>query len=157
MAFEAPDDPEAFDPSLRPILLDLFTEIAIIEHLVRSRFEPKDYYDLSAAQFGVINFFCRLDKVEERVSGLAWCFQVDEPAMRATVAGLVQLGLVSWDDAGDPCVRMTDAGRAKHADMIDNMAPDIASVVAEIDPEDLRITARTLTEMRRTLDNLPDR
>ena len=157
MAAVASDDGIDVDPALRRTLLDLFTEIAIIEHLVRTRFEPKDYYDLSAAQFGVVNFFCRLDKSEERLSGLAWCFQVEVDAMRATIASLVERGLVSTDDAPDPCVRMTDAGRAKHAALVDSMAPDIAPVVAEIDPDDLRITARTLTEMRRTLDNLPDR
>lgn len=154
---EGTDDALDYDPALKPVLLDLFTEVAIIEHLVRGRFEPKDYYDLTAAQFGVINFFCRLNKTEERLSGLAWCFQVEIEVMRQTVASLVALGYVQRDAAADPCVRMTDTGREKHANLLDNMAPDIAPVVSEIDPEDLRITARTLMEIRRTLDNLPDR
>jgi len=151
------DETIHYDPALRPVLLDLFTEIAILEHLVRSRFEPKDYYDLSAAQFGVINFFCRLNKAEERLSGLAWCFQVEVGAMHATVASVVAMGYLAWDNANDPCVRITDAGRAKHEKMVDNMAPDIALAVAEIDAEALRTTAHTLMEIRRTLDNLPDR
>ena len=146
-----------FDPALGPVLLDLFTEIAILEHLVRTRLEPKSYYSLSAAQFGVLNFFCRLNKSEERLSGLAWCFQVEVAAMRSTVESLVELGYVEADAAGDPCVRISAAGREKHAVMVDSMAPDIAPVVAEINPEHLRITARTLMEIRRTLDNLPDR
>ena len=145
------------DPALRRTLLDLFTEVAILEHLVRTRLGPREYNDVTAQQFGVLNFFCRLNKVEERVSSLAWCFQVDVTAMHQTVASLTDRGFVTWDAAADPCVRVTDAGRDKHAALVDNMAPDIMPVVAEIDPEDLRITARTLTEMRRTLDNLPDR
>jgi hypothetical protein len=151
------DEQNDYDVSLRPVLLDLFTEVAIIEHLVRSRLEPKSYYSLPAAQFGVLNFFCRLSKSEERLSGLAWCFQVEVEAMRGTVENLVNLGYVDWDDAADPCVCITDKGREKHAVMVESMAPDIAPVVAEIAPEDLRTTARILTEIRRTLDNLPDR
>lgn len=146
-----------YDPALKPVLLDLFTEIAILEHLVRARLEPKAYNDFSAAQFGILNFFCRLNKAEERLSGLAWSFQVEVAAMRETVASVVALGYLQWDDTADPCVRVTEAGRRKHAAMIENMAPDIAPVVAEIDPQDLRTTARTLMEIRRTLDNLPDR
>jgi hypothetical protein len=151
------DEQIDYDPALKPVLLDLFTEIAILEHLVRTRLEPKRYYDMSAAQFGVINFFCRLNKIEERLSGLAWCFQVELEVMRETVHSGVALGYLRWDNAADPCVRMTEVGRHKHAEMIESMVPDIAPVVSEIDPEDLRITARTLTEIRRTLDNLPDR
>lgn len=151
------DEPVDYDPALKPVLLDLFTEVAIIEHLVRSRFEPRDYYDLSAPQFGVLNFFCRLNKGEERLSGLAWCFQVDVDSMRATVVSLIERGFIQADDASDPCVRVTAAGRQKHEMLLENMAPDIAPVVAEIDAQDVRITARTLMEIRRTLDNLPDR
>lgn len=150
-------DGRDLDPALKPTLLDLFTEIAILEHLVRTRFEPREYYDLTAAQFGVINFFCRLNKAQERLSGLAWCFQVDVGAMRETVASVVARGFAEWDDADDPWVRVTGSGRAKHRDMIESMAPEIVPVVSEIDPADLRITARTLMEIRRTLDNLPDR
>jgi DNA-binding MarR family transcriptional regulator len=151
------DDQIDYDLSLRPVLLDLFTEVAILEHLVRTRLEPKSYYSLTAAQFGVINYFCRLNKSEERLSSLAWCFQVEVEAMRSTVESLMGQGYVDRDDATDPCVRITEQGREKHAVMVDSMAPDIAPVVAEIAPEDLRTTARTLMEIRRTLDNLPDR
>ena len=115
------------------------------------------YYDMTAAQFGVLNFFCRLNKVEERLSSIAWCFQVEVQPMRELVASLAALGFVEQDDAADPCVRITPLGRRKHAQMIENIAPEIALVVAEIEPEDLRVTARTLMEIRRTLDNLPDR
>ncbi len=151
------EEPVDYDPALKPVLLDLFTEVAIIEHLVRSRFEPREYYDLSAPEFGVLNFFCRLNKSEERLSGLAWCFQVEVESMRETVGTLIERGFMQADDALDPCVRVTESGRRKHELLLENMAPDIAPVVAEIDAHDLRVTARTLMEIRRTLDNLPDR
>ena len=151
------DDARDYDPGMKPVLLDMFTEIAILEHLVRKRLEPRRLGALDAAQFGVLNFFCRLNKSEERLSGLSWCFQVDEASMREVVAAVVARGLLTWDDAADPCVRVTLAGRQLHGETVEDMAPDIAPLVAEIAPEDLRTTARTLMEIRRTLDNLPDR
>ena len=146
-----------YDPALKPVLLDLFTEVAILEHLVRKRLEPLHLGDVTAAEFGVINFFCRLDKQEERLSGLAWCFQVEIADMARVVDVLAGRGLLSCDDAADPWVRMTAAGTAFHAEMVEDMAPVIAPVVEEIAPDDLRTAARVLMEIRRTLDNLPDR
>lgn len=37
------------------------------------------------------------------------------------------------------------------------MAPDVLEIMAEFDTADLQVTARTLKEIRRTFDNLPDR
>ena len=157
MATEPLDEGIDIDPGLRRTLLDLFTEIAILEHLIRERLEPRRLGDMNAAQFGVLNYFCRLNKAEERLSGLSWCFQVQDDYMRDVVGNVVQRGYLTWDNAPDPRIRVTPLGLATHAGMVEDMAPDIAPVVAEIDPEDLRVTARTLIEIRRTLDNLPDR
>jgi hypothetical protein len=154
---EAADDDLDYDPALKPVLLDMFTEIAILEHLIRKRLEPSRLGDMNAAQFGVLNFFCRLNKSEERLSGLSWCFQVEEAYMNDIVSSVVARGLLTRDDSNDPWVRVTPLGRQTHAEMVEDMAPDIAPVVAEIAPHDLRTTARTLMEIRRTLDNLPDR
>ena len=141
----------------RQLVLDLFTEIAILEHLIRKRFEPLDTGKLTSAQFGVINFFCRLGKSEERVSSLAWSFQVEDAAMHEIVVALKARDLVTLDAASDPCVRITQAGRTLHTDTVSHLAPEIAPLLEEFDVDDLRTTTRTLIELRRTLDNLPDR
>ncbi len=148
---------EADADDTRQMLLDLFTEIAILEHLLRLRFEPRHYKDLSAADFGLLNHFCRLKKTESKLSGIAWSFQVEVAHMRATVEGLAARGLVTVDAETDPCVRITDAGKQAHAETIAEMAPDIAPIMSEFDLEDLKTTTRTLMEIRRTFDNLPDR
>ena len=153
----AGDQQLVYDPALKPVLLNLFTEVAILEHLIRTRFEPKDMDALKAAQFGVLNHFCRLERQEEKLSSLAWCFQVEVDHMRRTVASLVDRGLAVWDDGSDPCVRPTETGRSLHAEMVEDMAPEVAQIVGEIPVEDLQVTARTLVELRRTMDNLPDR
>ena len=145
------------DPATRGMLLDLFTDIAILEHLVRERFTPA-VGDLDAQQFGVINYLVRQKKSNEKLSTLAWCFQVEVPAMAASVDALARLKYVEvdWVD-GDRCVFVTAAGIARHEEFLATVGPDVTELVSEFDPEALRTTAETLKELRRTFDNLPDR
>ena len=152
------DEELAYDENTKQLYLDLFTEIAIIEHLVRQRFEPAHLADLVAADFGVLNHFVRLRKTSEKLKTLAWCFQVEMTVMRATVTNLAARRLVEldWVD-GFETIFVTDAGRAKHADAVADMAPDIIEIMSEFSVADLQTTAATLKEMRRTFDNLPDR
>ncbi len=147
----------ADDLPSRKLVLDMFTEIAILEHLLRKRLEPMESHGLTAQQFGVVNYFIRLGKTEEKLSALVWCFQVEEDAMRETVDFLVANGWLTIDQANDPCVRPTESGRARHSEAISNMAPEVLPLLEEFDVEDLRTTTRVLMELRRTLDNLPDR
>jgi len=145
------------DPQTRAMLLDLFTEIAILEHLTRERFTARDG-SLDPRQFGVINYFVRLAKVSERLPTLAWCFQVDDAAMLITVEALAERGLVTIDPVdGEPCIFITAAGRARHDRFLDEAAPDVLELLSDVDPDALRVTTETLKEIRRTFDNLPDR
>ena len=145
------------DPATRSMLLDLFTDIAILEHLVRERFNPMTG-ELDAQQFGVMNYLVRQKKSNEKLATLAWCFQVDVAAMTATVEALAKLKYVEidWVD-GDRCIFLTPAGEARHELFLSVVAPDVTELLSEFDPEALRITTETLKELRRTFDNLPDR
>ncbi len=147
-----------FDPGTKTVLLDLFTEIAILEHLVRFRFGPDQIAGLTPADFGVLNHFARLDLPSAKLTSLAWSFQTDLVAMRKTVDGLSARHLVEldWVD-GEEVVFASTAGAARHEAAVKAMAPDVLEIVAEIDPADLQTTAATLKEIRRTFDNLPGR
>jgi DNA-binding MarR family transcriptional regulator len=145
------------DPATRAMLLDIFTDIAILEHLTRERFNPAAG-ELDARQFGVINYLVRQKKSSETLSTLAWCFQVEMDAMDETIERLAALGLVRIDRlANNRCVFLTPAGTARHEAFLITVAPDVTELMSEFDPEALRITAETLKELRRTFDNLPDR
>ncbi len=145
------------DPATRAMLLDLFTDIAILEHLVRERFKPAAP-ELESQRFGVINYLVRQGKSSEKLSMLAWGFQVELSAMSATVEALAQIKYVEvdWVD-GDRCVFITALGRQRHEQFLDTVAPDVTELLSEFDPAALRTTAETLKELRRTFDNLPDR
>ena len=153
------DDTElAHDHSTKRLYLDLFTEIAVIEHLVRARYKPDALADLTPAEFGMLNHIVRLAKHSEKLTMLAWSFQVELDAARATVDGLTKRKLleVDWVD-GFECVFITEAGRMRHEAAVKGMAPDIMEIMADFDHDKVQVTAETLREIRRTFDNLPDR
>jgi hypothetical protein len=152
------DEELAYDENTKQLYLDLFTEIAIIEHLVRERYKPYVLAELTPAEFGMLNHFVRLAKNEETLAMLAWSFQVELVAARATVTALGKRKLLEldWVD-GVERVYITETGKVRHQAAIAGMAPDITEIMAEFDPEKLRLTTDTLKEIRRTFDNLPDR
>jgi hypothetical protein len=148
---------DSSDPATQTMLLDLFTEIAILEHLVRQRFNPIAS-ELDAQQFGVLNYMVRQRRMSEKVDTLAWCFQVDVPPMMASCDALAarRYAEIDWVD-GERHIFLTDAGRARHKAFLDEAATDVVEIVSDFDPEALKVTTETLKELRRTFDNLPDR
>ncbi len=147
-------------PDLRETLLGLFTEVAIVEHLVRTRIERTFPDGLEAAHFGIINYFIRNRPTPDSVAGIAWAFQEDETRVAIQVTELATLGYVSLVPGlkpSDTMVFVTDAGRAAQSAELDRMGPDFEQLVAEIPFEELRITNRVLHDIRLVLDNLPDR
>ncbi len=145
------------DPGTRSMVLELFTDIAILEHLIRERFNPLAG-ELDARQFGVLNYLVRQKKVSEKLPTLAWCFQVEEADMAGSVSALERLKFVEVDWVnGVRCVFLTEVGRSRHEAFIATSAPDVIEILSDFDPEQLRVTAETLRELRRTFDNLPDR
>ena len=145
-------------PEHQTMLLDLFTEIAVLEHLVRERMKPVGEGELTPQQFGIINYFVRLRKRSEKLTTLAWCFQVDDADMAASVEELARRRFieVDWVD-GDRCVFLTKAGELRHDQFMREAAPEILDIMQEFSVADLRVTTDTLKELRRTFDNLPDR
>jgi DNA-binding MarR family transcriptional regulator len=146
---------------LQETLLGLFTEVAVLEHLVRTREEKHAEDDLTMGDFGVLNYFMVNHPDPDSVAGIAWCFQEDEAYTRAKIEGLASRDLVTLSpdvvDNGIAMVEITDIGREAHAQIVARVAPDMMMAVAEIPREDLETTFKTLRNIRLTLDNLPDR
>ena len=142
-------------------LLGLFTEIAVLEHLVRAREERIAQDDLTTGDFGILNYFTVNHPAPESVAGVAWSFQEEEPYTRAKIEALASRDLVTISpetpDNLAAMVMITDLGREAHSAIVDRMSPLIKMAVAEIPREDLEMTFRTLRNIRLTLDNLPDR
>ena len=147
--------------ALRKTVLDLFTEIAIVEHLLRTRMERRIEGELNAGQFGILNHFLRTGIVSETVSSLAWAFQDSDDHMASKVDSLEALGLINcMPVAGtnsDRVVTVTSEGQAAHARALDAMTPEVEPLFEGLSLGDVQTSVAVLQEVRRTLDNLPDR
>lgn len=142
-------------------ILHLFTEIAIVEHLLRNRYDRSSPAGMTTGQFGILTHFIRSGKSEERLSVLAWAFQDSDDYMAEKVASLVQRGLLATQpapaDAEDILVSITQQGHAAHAQAVEEIRPEVEQLLEGIDMDDLKTSLRVVQEIRRTLDNLPDR
>ena len=139
-------------------VLDLFTEIAIVEHLLRNRYDQSAPAGMTTGQFGILTHFIRGGKSREKLSVLAWVFQDSEDYMAEKVASLVARGLLaSAPSDQDIWVEITDAGREMHGQALAEIGPEVEQLLEGIDLEDLKITLGVLQDIRRTLDHLPDR
>ena len=52
-------------------VLDLFTEIAIVEHLLRNRYDQSAPAGMTTGQFGILTHFIRGGKSREKLFGRA--------------------------------------------------------------------------------------
>lgn len=139
-------------------VLDLFTEIAIVEHLLRNRYDQSAPAGMTTGQFGILTHFIRGGKSREKLSVLAWAFQDSEDYMAEKVASLVVRGLLASTPSDQEIwVEITDAGREMHGQALAEIGPEVEQLLEGIDLDDLQISLRVLQDIRRTLDNLPDR
>lgn len=152
---------EEIGEEFRETLVGLFTEVAIIEHLMRTRMERLYPDGLGAAHFGILNHLLRHQRGPERIDSIAWSFQEDVDYTASKVATLESFGFVATVPPGNcdgaTMVELTDAGAEARNTALDRMAPDVIELISEIDPVQIGIAHKVLEEIRLTLDNLPDR
>lgn len=147
-------------PDLDQTLLGLFTEIAIVEHLVRTRIESNYPGELSPNEFGILNYFVSSHPGPDTVAGIAWSFQQDEDYTAANITALAGRGFLTLTPAAaarDVSVNITESGREALELYLAKIGPDFRQLVSEIPREELETARRALHEIRLVLDNLPDR
>ena len=142
-------------------LLAVLTEIGIIAHLVRTRFDRASPGGLNEAQFGVLNHFARTAKPFETPARLAHAFQVTKGAMTNTVRRLEALGFVEVgpdpDDGRGKRVRPTPTGLAAHRDAVEALRPGIEALLAGVDRAGIEAALPAVRALRLALDEAPDR
>ncbi len=111
---------------------------------------------LTLSQFGVLNHFVRLKKVESPAR-LAKAFQVTKGAMTNTLGRLNKQGFISIKpDPGDgraKLVEITDAGIEAHQACISALAPLLGKLNADLGVEDFTSVLPHLERIRIYLDN----
>ncbi len=136
----------------------LMLEVAMVERLVRTRMERVAGYELNVGQFGVLNHIVRLGILSVEEAQIAWTFQDSEDHMAGKYDALEKDGFVTIEGIRpNRTATITDAGRAAHRRALDAIQTELLPLTDGIEPENAKVALDVLKELRRTLDNLPDR
>ena len=135
-----------------PDLIAFFTDISIIEQLVRTLMERRLPPGLSMAGFGLINHMVRTGQETASPGALARALQVTRGVLhKLTAEGLVTLEPDPRDGRGKK-VRLTPGGLAAREAALAGMAPLVAEFEARMDLEAIRRVHPALRGIREDLD-----
>ena len=134
---------------------ELLTSFGIIAQLIEERARHVLPEDLPRPLFSILNHMIRLSEVTT-VTDLARAFQVPQPGMTKSVQKLLDRGyLAAEPDAADArrkLLRLTEAGRAAHAEALQRMAPEAELIFDGWPTEELAELQKPLYRVRRWLD-----
>ena len=138
-----------------PPTIRLFTEIGIIDQLVRNQFERSLPDGLKTSQFTVLNHLVRLGG-DWNPARLAAAFQVTKAAMTNTIQRLEKRKLVvvapDPKDGRGKLVRITTAGEKMRERCLESMAPIMLGLQSEISDKDIAVALPVLEKIRSYLD-----
>ena len=136
-------------------IFSFFTEVAIIAQLSTNLFERQLPDGLTNSQFGVLNWFHRVDN-EATPGRLATAFQVTPGAMTNTLKRLEAKGLIKIEpDASSgrrKLVTITSKGRKMREKAIVSAAPLLAEFVQAFAPATIARQTKDLAKIREYLD-----
>jgi DNA-binding MarR family transcriptional regulator len=136
-------------------IFGFFTEVSIIAQLSISLFERQLPEGLTNSQFGVLNWFHRVDN-EATPGRLAAAFQVTPGAMTNTLKRLEAKALIKVEpDASSgrrKRVTITPEGRDMRQRAIESATPLLAELVQAFSPSAIAEQTRELAKIREYLD-----
>ena len=140
----------------QPDLTDFFTDIAIIDQLVRTLRERRLPPGLSTAGFGLINHMVRTGQETASPAALARALQVTRGAVTGVLHKLTAEGFVTLEpdptDGRGKKVRITPAGMAAREAALASVAPLAARFEVEMDVEAIRRIHPVIRDVRDYLD-----
>lgn len=136
-------------------LFTYFNEIGIIAQLSNALFERNLPEGLNNSQFGVLNWFSRVDS-EASPGRLATAFQVTAGAMTNTLKKLESKGLVKIEpdefSGRKKRVTITTQGEAVRKQAIASAAPLFQEFAAKFDHKSIELQVEQLQKVREYLD-----
>lgn len=139
------------------MLFNYFNEISIISQLSAAMFEKNLPFELTNAQFSVLNWFIRVDS-EATPGRLATAFQVTAGAMTNTLQKLAAKQLIKVEP--DPNsgrkkrVTITEKGRQQLEQAINCAMPMFGELLQQFDAAKIDSQLPLLREIRETLDEM---
>ena len=139
--------------------VELFSEVTILEPLIRSRVEAVRPEGLNETGLTILMILARQEGVTMTRSALLWMLGDDHPEASVDLDNAISNRLVDAHAAVDLSewqLQLTDAGKSKCGRAIQSLLPQFEPAFVDISVEALEQSMNTLREIRRTLDNLPD-
>ncbi|MEO1703720.1 MAG: MarR family winged helix-turn-helix transcriptional regulator [Pseudomonadota bacterium] len=137
-----------------PLPVAVFSEILVIEQMVRNRVSKALPKGMELSHFSVLNHLARLTG-ERSPAQLAKAFHVTRGAMSNTLARLEWAGYIhirpDWEDARRKMVSISPTGRSARDAAMSAIDPIITEAVRAAGSEDVRKLLPVLREMRRGL------
>ncbi|MEM1101380.1 MAG: MarR family winged helix-turn-helix transcriptional regulator [Pseudomonadota bacterium] len=137
-----------------PLPVAVFSEILVIDQMVRNRVTKALPKGMELSHFSVLNHLARAQG-ERTPAQLAKTFHVTRGAMTNTLARLEWAGFVhirpDWEDARRKMVAISPAGRAARDSAMSAIGPIISEAVGHAGTEEVRRLLPVLREMRRGL------
>ena len=135
-------------------VLNLFVEIGRIEPLIEKRVNSSRPAGLDENQLAILSHMVGVGPKGETRASLKWAMTGLDETFESEVDRAIEIGLIA-DDGKRVCV--TPFGIAKQESAVLSLSPEFEQLLHEIPIEDIELTRNILREIRRTLDNLPDR
>lgn len=133
----------------------LLNEIGIINQLSTAEFERQAPYDLTVAQFTVLNHCVRLGD-NRTPAELASAFQVSRGTLTSTLGRLEAKGFISIvpdaKDGRSKRVLLTKAGRKAREESIGTLAPRLTRMQAALSRREVEAILPKLQSIRKWLD-----
>lgn len=137
------------------IAFSFFNEIGIINQLASNAFEQELPLGLTISQFGVLNWFIRVDS-EATPGRLATAFMVTKGAMTNTLKKLEDKGFVEIrideNSARRKLVTMTVEGKQARQEALKAVEPLLKELLGEVSRKELEASLPFLQKVRMFLD-----
>ena len=134
-----------------PLAITLFSEIATIDQLARTRLSRALPEGMELSHFAVLNHFAHMGG-EKTPAQLARMLHVTKGAMTNTVNRLADSGFIhirpDWDDARRKLVSISPAGLQARDHAVGAVTPLIKQMVEKMGTEQVRGALPILREMR---------
>ena len=133
-----------------------FSEITMVDQLIRNRVNRVLPKDLALSQFMLLNYLATVSE-ERRPSHLAKLFQLTKGAMTNTLSKLESAGYIhitpDWEDARKKLIVISPAGRKAREDSLKLIEPVIQEAVETIGTEKMLIVLPIMRDLRNILKN----
>ena len=137
-----------------PLAITLFSEIAVIDQLARTRLSRALPAGMELSHFAVLNHFAHMGH-EKTPAQLARMLHVTKGAMTNTVRRLSEAGFIhirpDWDDARKKWISISPAGQAARDRAVKAIEPVFANIVAVLGHEKMRALLPVMRDLRAAL------